>query len=80
VENLGENYDSDVCKLSPWTTGTWQPGGEHYQYHISKASPQKIIHKNAQEQCQKCGAQLPSVINRAENDFVAGLLLSATSG
>ena len=61
-----------VCKLRPWTTGTWQPEGEQYQYQISEVN---IIHQqDAQRECQQCGAQLPSVINQAENDYLRGLL------
>jgi hypothetical protein len=53
-------------------TGTWQPGRVHYQYHISEALPEPK--QVAQQQCQQCGAQLPSVINQAENDYLVGLL------
>ena len=62
-------FTADVCKLSPWTPGTWQPHGEHFQYYISTLQRQGTNQKDAQEQCQSCGARLPSVINRAEHDF-----------
>jgi hypothetical protein len=68
-------FTADMCKLSPWTPGTWQPHGEHFHYHFSEH--QAIIQKNVQEQCQSCGAQLPSATNRAEHDFLAASLAAS---